>query len=408
MTWRDQYQAGSFRGASFRTEGHERSGGRRNVASEFPGRDEPEVEDLGRRARQFSLDCHVLGEDYFTDRDALLDALEAAGPGLLVHPWHGQMMVIVLDYSSSESTEEGGICRFRITFKEAGLAVPAPIALASADTATAEADAQAAAAPANFAKKFSIEKAAAFVEDSAGKIVSGMATATQLAAAAQGGVGPALRAFQAGLSFLPANISGLLRAPLSLASSIVGLVSAASALSTPARGLITALTGMMDWEPSDAQLPTTTPNRVQEDQNRQALLGLFRVATACELCRTAAAMTYVSYDDAVTVRQALADRFEARALEAADAGDDDTAQALDALRRAVTRDLAARGASLARLYAYEMQATEPALVVAQRIYGAADVEARAAEICERNGVAHPGFIPGGSTLQLLTSDTAST
>ena len=220
-------------------------------------------------------------------------------------------------------------------------------------------------------------------------------------------MGPALRAFQAGLSFLPANISGLLRAPLSLASSIVGLMSAASALSTPARGLITALTGMMDWEPSDAQLPTTTPNRVQEDQNRQALLGLFRVATACELCRTAAAMTYVSYDDAVTVRQALADRFEARALEAADAGDDDTAQALDALRRAVTRDLAARGASLARLYAYEMQATEPALVVAQRIYGAAGIEARAAEICERNGLTHPGFVPGGSTLQLLT-DTSAT
>ena len=129
MSWRDEFQPGSFRGAAFRTEGHELSGGRRLAVHEFPGRDEPLNEDLGRRARQFSVDCHVVGSDYRASRDALIEALEAAGPGLLIHPWHGQMMLVVQDYSSNESTEEGGLCRFRISFGEAGLPVAAPVSV---------------------------------------------------------------------------------------------------------------------------------------------------------------------------------------------------------------------------------------------------------------------------------------
>ena len=104
MTWRDEYEIGSFRGATFRTAGHERSGGRRIAIHEFPSRDEPLVEDLGRKARQFSIECHVIGAEYRGAREALLTALEDEGPGLLIHPWHGRMMVVALDYTSSEST----------------------------------------------------------------------------------------------------------------------------------------------------------------------------------------------------------------------------------------------------------------------------------------------------------------
>ena len=123
MSWRDQYQQGSFRGASFRTEYHERSGGRRVVSHEFPGRDDPVTEDLGRSQRTFSIDCWVAGADYRADRDALIDALEAFGPGLLVHPFHGSMNVNVLAYRQTEDTEEGGMCRFSIELVESGVAV---------------------------------------------------------------------------------------------------------------------------------------------------------------------------------------------------------------------------------------------------------------------------------------------
>lgn len=403
MSWREDYQPGSFRGVPFRTQSHERSGGRRNAVFEMPGRDEPLIEDLGRRARQFVLEFHVIGADYRSARDALIDALEAQGPGLLVHPWHGQMMVAVMDYRTSESTEDGGMCWFNVTFAEAGIEVAAPVAVEGGKQGAAAADEVVAAVPERLAGSFSIEDAAAFVEDASATLITGMAQTTQIAASLQGGVGPALRAFEAGLSLLPANMQGLLRAPLSLGLAIVGLVSTVSALSTSPRRKIAALTIMLDWIPQEPGSFAATRNRVREAANRDALLNAFRMTTAAELARAVSASSFASYEEAVGIRDAVTTRFDVLAIAAADAGDDDTAEAFDLLRRAVTRDIAVRGSNLARTYGVVLPQSEPALRLANRVYGRKDVADRAAELAARNAVLHPGFLPVGVELQLLTA-----
>lgn len=403
MSWREDYQPGSFRGVPFRTQSHERSGGRRNAVFEMPGRDEPLIEDLGRRARQFSLEFHVIGADYRGRRDALIDALEAQGPGLLVHPWHGQMMVAVMDYRTSESTEDGGMCWFTVTFAEAGIEVAAPVAVEGGRLGAAAADEVVAGVPARLTASFSIEDAAAFVEDASASLITGMAQTTQIAASLQGGVGPALRAFEAGLSLLPANMQGLLRAPLSLGLAIVGLVSTVSALSTSPRRKIAALTIMLDWIPQESGSFAATRNRTREAANRDALLSAFRLTTAAELARAVSASSFASYEEAVSTRDAVTTRFDVLAVSAADAGDDDTADAFDQLRRAVTRDIAVRGSNLARTYGVVLHQSEPALRLANRVYGRKDVADRAAELAARNAVLHPGFLPVGVELQLLTA-----
>lgn len=405
MTWRDQYEAGSFRGAAFRTEGHERSGGRRVATHEFPGRDEPVTEDLGRRARSFSIDCHVIGEDYRADRDALLDALEEKDAGLLIHPWHGQMMVVVLDFTSSED-QAGGVCTFSIEFGESGQPVSAPVATPTGQAAGIEADTQMAAAPDLFADRFSIDGAAGFVEQSANDLISGMVEISQIAAGLQGGSGSALRAFDAGLRFLPANLSGLLRAPVNLAHAVLGLVGAVALLGSGPRSRIAPLTRLTEWEPVVPAVAVMTPSRQREADNRDALLWVFRTAACGELVRAAAASNFTSYDDAVAVRDAITARLDVLALQAADRGDDTASDGFDALRRAVVRDVAARSPMLARIYTAELAQTEPALAVANRLYGAAGVEERAAEIVDLNHVAHPGFVPGGQPLSFLTEGGA--
>lgn len=412
--WRDQYQKGSFRGAAFRTASHERQGGRRVVVHELPARDEPVVEDLGRRSRQFSIECHVIGDDYRTARDALIDALEGEGPGLLVHPWHGQIMVSVLEYSSSESTDDGGMASFSLTFAEAGQPAPAPVAVAAGASAATQADAAIAAAPDVFVGDFSIENAAGWVEDAAGELVSGMADVSQIAAGLRGGVGPALRAFNVALNYLPGNLSSLMRAPLNLAHAVIGLVSAVSVLgsSSGRRTRLAPLEMMVDWVPSQPVFPTRTPQRVIEATNRTALLRLFRVASAAELVRAASTIEYASYEDARATRDAISDRLDALALDAADRGDDVAADTFDALRRSLAADIAAQGVSLARVYALELATTEPALVLAHRLYRAdrrteTSLEERAASIADRNHVPHPGFLPGGQSLELLTAGTGS-
>jgi prophage DNA circulation protein len=83
----------SFRGVPFIVEDNSGEFGRRGSLHEYPFRDIPYAEDLGRRARRFSLQVFVLGDDCAAQRDALLNAMEQFGPGLLVHPSMGSVMV---------------------------------------------------------------------------------------------------------------------------------------------------------------------------------------------------------------------------------------------------------------------------------------------------------------------------
>ena len=76
--WRGQLLPASFRGVRFLVRQHALATGRRLAVHEFPLRDEAFVEDLGRAPRTFSIAGYVLGDDYFAQRDALIDACEAA------------------------------------------------------------------------------------------------------------------------------------------------------------------------------------------------------------------------------------------------------------------------------------------------------------------------------------------
>lgn len=126
--WRARLAPASFNGAPFKVAVDSRAGGRRLVLHEFPKRDTPYTEDMGRRARHVTVHAYVIqsahnGFDYEPERDALIAALEVEGPGILIHPTLGIDTVEVDTYSVSESQERGGIAEFEITFIEAGLQI---------------------------------------------------------------------------------------------------------------------------------------------------------------------------------------------------------------------------------------------------------------------------------------------
>jgi prophage DNA circulation protein len=121
MGWRDDYRPGAFRGVPFHLKSSTRTGGRRTVLDEYPLRDTPSTQDMGRKARQFNLTMTLIGQDYMVQRDRLIEALETYGPGTLMHPFYGEMYVAVLgDYSIEESTEQGGVARISQNFVESG------------------------------------------------------------------------------------------------------------------------------------------------------------------------------------------------------------------------------------------------------------------------------------------------
>lgn len=401
------WQKGSFRGVPFRTEDGESSGGRRGVLHEFPQAEKPVWEDLGRAAATFSFECHVVGDDHIDQANALSAALDAPGAGTLIHPWKGAMQVAVPIYSRSDSTIDGGISRFSIQFVESGLPAPPPAANDSQAQAAAVADDAVAAAPAQFADRFSVAKATAFVESAASTLLTGASRLVALRAGMLGGFGPGLTALQSQLGIL-GNVGSLLRAPIELGLAVVGLVQVVGVMGGSVRSQAGAYRALMDWGSDIDPVIGTTPARANERANQAAIVQLVNLAASAELVRCLAGTDFASYDEAIAARTDAADRLDDLALRQADAGDDDGADQYDALRRAMTADLTARGGTLARLQRYTPLVTEPAVVIAQRLYGdPATLIARADEIVARNRVQHPGFVPGGEALQVLSREAAN-
>jgi prophage DNA circulation protein len=403
MSWRTSYRQGAFRGVPFRTADREQSGGRRGEWHEFPQSDVPYFEDLGRKGREFTLNCWVAGDDYQAQRDALIAALEAPGPGTLIDPFRGEMTVGRADYSCSESGVDGGIAEFSIRFAEtSGTPAPSVSAPDSATLARGVAITLKAGAPARFAARFSTAGLPGFIEDEAVKLVAGVALAVQIAAAPLGGLGATLHAFDAGLRLLPESARSLVRQPLLLAQSLVGLISALAVLAPDTRRRAAAARAVMRYGETLEPVSGTTPPRLQQAINQAAITGLVQSVAAAELVSALADSDFASYQEAASARGDTAVRIDAIADSAADVQDDDGWLALRSLRTASVRDLTSRGATLARIYRYQTRMTEPALVIARRLYDTtAELDVRAEDLIARNRLHHPGFVPGGITLDVF-------
>lgn len=406
MSWRDAYIAGSFRGVPFVTQSSERQGGRRGELHEYPRRDEPWREDLGRRARLFSLELFVFGPDHRDQRDRLIDALEANGAGTLVHPWYGVVSVAVDDFTARDDTESGGITMFQVTFLESGERVETPVAADTQARSAAAADAAQQDGADQFADGFDVDGVASFVDDAAQALVTGFSAASTLASGLMGGSGAALHAFQAIAGYLPDNVAALVRAPIDLAASVIGLVQTTSALGRGTAARLLGLGELMQWGGNVPAVLGATPARQRQRDNQAAFIDMAATATAAEIVRAIADTDFTSYDDAIATRDRFVALFDDRILAAADAGRDVAAEQLRALRQAMIADITTRGGSLARLYRYTPARTEPALVIVNRLYGVRDAfDDRLTDLIDRNRLRHPGFVAGGVPLQVLEASS---
>src|SRR5215475_12364591 len=119
-TWRARLRPASWRGVPFFVDEAGGEVGRRFEMHEYPQRDTPWAEDLGRKQRRWTLAGYVLGPGYMGTRDRLRAACEQAGTGKLVHPYLGDMTVVCEGFRFRERDAEGGICRFDLAFAEPG------------------------------------------------------------------------------------------------------------------------------------------------------------------------------------------------------------------------------------------------------------------------------------------------
>lgn len=406
--WRDQLQPASFRGVPFHVRSADTEEGRRGVLHEYPLRDDPFVEDMGRKAGEFSLEAFVIGDDYFKARDALRDALKQPGAGELVHPTLGRMQVaLVAPVRFVESlVDEGGMARFTLRFTETVENLQP-----TADTNTPYVvDEKAAAAEEavgdEFGQGFDIGGQPEFVGINAKELLS---EALEAINAARAGITPDLSVvgeFVSDLGAVTSSLATLITTPATVATRIFGLYAGLRGAIQRPLDALAAMGRLLGYGSKTPSPPTTTAARRVQATNRTAIEALVRRAAVIEAARASARIDFaapatasaprITYQQAVAMREQLADALEDEAATASVAA----YNALMDLRAAVVRDITARGADLPRLVTISMPATLPALVVAYRSFGDAT---REAEIVARNPiiVRHPGFVPGGVTLEVL-------
>lgn len=149
MSYQDRWQTAAFRTLEFLTDSHDAKGGRRLAVHEFPGAEQPLVEDLGGQAWDWSLNAYFIGADYDTECDTLIAELNKPGADWLIHPWLGRLWVRARGWSRRESNNEQGFCTLVIEFVPGG-EQPATPTQDKTDTAQAAIDGLADAAEADF------------------------------------------------------------------------------------------------------------------------------------------------------------------------------------------------------------------------------------------------------------------
>jgi prophage DNA circulation protein len=143
--WRQELMPAYFRTARFHCDSNARESGRRIVEHEFPKKDYPYAEDMGRHFREFTIRGYLIvfpgptqqalqlrpetwrtsdalfNTDYRVPRDALINALETEGPGDLQLPTQLVQNVVCSRYRLTEEEKFGGYCTIDMTFQEYGV-----------------------------------------------------------------------------------------------------------------------------------------------------------------------------------------------------------------------------------------------------------------------------------------------
>jgi len=396
----------TFRGVPFAVLDQAIQTGRRIALHQYPGRDEPWAEDMGRGARRIRFRGFIVENDPVyaggpidAQRLALVAAAEMRGSGVLTHPTLGLIRVACEAMSVSEGLDGASFSVVEFSFVEAGrsglpsllvtsVGISASV-LSSAATAIAAirgvaiagralegaADGSLPAVSRAWSDRVvgagadatALSRLAAALPGNHGRYsrgaTSGYLTAVDLASgdsfaqlvaiaaekrAAIGAAVTALEVTAAQLSVTTAEVD--------YADGVAALVAALAGACADPRDALRLLEQLLAYRPS---IPTPAATAVS---------ALFANVLCVEIARAAAIYQPASYEDAFARLVEVTGAIDGAIVAAGDAGRDELFAAMRALRVSVVTDLRARGASLAHVRAVTSPVPTPAIVLAQRLY----------------------------------------
>lgn len=423
--WRERRQQASFRGVPFIVDTDSVPVGRRTQVHEYPQRDQPFVEDLGRATRRYQFSGFVAGSDCLAQRDRLLAALDKPGAGELVHPWFGRITVTAGECDVTHARNELGVVRFALLFIDSMLEFPVQspntrrLVAAAAPTLidSIKARFNALMAKVDLARQRvrAIQRAISGVYAFAinflkplTSLVSDLGALVYSIINAPGAFVASLLSDIAGMSrsFSGYGSSGSFKDVSARADALIELQETAPEVDDPDVLIIQqAVIGLiqdavlLDILFDMAEVPVAVIQRSPDAASLDTQLGeqgsLIVVSGVSSVVAeideqsagsSAAGRSIPVADDVLIVRDAISEALWSVAGNSAP----DHFTVLSDVRLAVDRHLTQVARSGVSLRTYAPTDTVPALVLAHSLYGDA---MRGSEIVTRNRIRHPGFVP---------------
>lgn len=396
--WKARLLPASFRGIPFGIDSHEFSGGRSKVQHEPPDRESTSAEDLGRKSQGYSIEAHVLGDNYFFLRDALVNAMEKEGAGILIHPFLGAKEVQPGEFSLRETmTEEGRIARFSLQFSEAG---DPSFPFAAIDAVTdflSNVVGLVAGVQDAFQIAYVISQLPGFALLSAESIADEFLDSVEGSIDRISGKEEDAAELRKQLNAFDSNI--LVRNAASMAAAVDAILERMKDLPDESeenetidlsRGRddkIDIFTDLVNFTPETLDtIPLVTETRQREYDNAIALQNLVRQLALIRQAENAIAKEYDSRDSAITLREEIVTAIN---IQQEYDIDDNLFQLFSDLKYRLTR--AVPQDFLATVETHEVADTLPAIMLAYDLYESDENES---DIIERNSIWNPCFISG--------------
>jgi prophage DNA circulation protein len=390
------YQQASFRGISFKVADVDSDFGRRTVTHEYPQRDTPSSEDLGRKKREFSVEAYMVGSGYEKNRDALIKACEISGSGTLIHPYLGNKLVVCTGCRVRESSRENGICYFTLSFVEAGkeefpsVSKDRITALFNAATGAMDAASNA------FANAFTVDGAPSFVLNSATDKITQFADLADAQRAKVRATTEALADFTYKIRNLKATVNDIISTPSELAAQMRDVIQAlVDLVPGGSNEMKSALSGVLTYGSAFPSIGLTTVNRELESSNAEALKTFNERIVVAQQTILATNLTFDSFEQAETERTKLTDSID-EVMEASE--DDDVFLSFQKIRSELVRAVPSEAQDLPNLIEFTPEASICSLVLTYNLYDSMDEELN---IVSRNHIRNPSFIRAGVPLEVV-------
>lgn len=388
-------QQGSWRGVPFEVVSVTTTRGRRVDVTEYPYRDDPDADDLGRARRNHSVVGFLRGEGWEDACDRLIAAIEQPGAGAFVHPWRGSLNCRLLSSSETHSSDDLEGYEFSAELVEVSPTEQdrrTPIATRTASTGVdVEADAVQASALGDWSAGFAFGDVPEALRQDAFATLPYVAVLERSSFAwwrLDDDARDALTDYAVagfGAAFYDAD------EPLALPDSWSALVEVVGDVSF-VRGILGARVPT-----SQVERVETTPGRIATNAHARLVDAYCYGTLAAELARLVVELEYDTATAAEAARGVALDALDAE-LEV-EAHGDETYRALSALRAAVVGSFDRLLETLPAVVEAFEPMPEPALAIAWRLYGDAD---RADEVVDLNDCVHPAFVPEtGTTIRVL-------